>query len=62
MASIGLEIKEKIDSYVKAIDEGEYNLDVIDNFVENELNTNLKINIDAKSARKILHRPFRDVV
>lgn len=56
---IGIEVKEKIDEYVKDLDTDDYDLAEIQQFIENTLNIHSKVKWTADRAFTFLNRPLR---
>ena len=59
LASVGLEVKEQIDGYVKAILSDDYDLDEIDGFLKETLNVVHKDILTKETALRLLNRPLR---
>lgn len=59
LASIGLEVKEQIDAYIKQLLSGDYDLDEIKAFIKDKLNITLKSEMTKEKAFKFLDRPLR---
>lgn len=59
LASVGLEVKEQIDAYIKAILDNDYDLSEIKSFINSTLNITFKSDFTKETALKILDRPLR---
>lgn len=59
LASVGFEVKEQIDRYVKAILSDDYDLDEIDGFLKDTLNIVYKDGLTREAALRLLNRPLR---
>lgn len=59
LASLGLETKDKIDTYIRAINNGTYNNSEIVEFISSELNISFKKLPSKEMLLKILDRPLR---
>lgn len=59
LASAGLEVKEQIDTFIKAIKSNHYDLKAIATFIDKSLNITLKEPLTVSKALKLLDRPLR---
>ncbi|GAA0370954.1 DUF4301 family protein [Alkalibacterium iburiense] len=59
LASIGLEVKKQIDTYIQQLQSDEYDLDEISSFIKDRLNITLKTDMTKEKALAFLDRPLR---
>lgn len=59
LASIGLEVKNCIDGYIKQIQSGKYDLSEIKLFIKETLNITFKVELTVEKALNLLNRPLR---
>jgi len=59
LASVGLEVKNQIDKYIKEILDNEFNLSEIKAFINSTLNITFKSELSKEKALEILDRPLR---
>lgn len=59
LASIGLEIKEKVDLYLNQLQDSDYDLNEIGQFIKDKLNIRVKKELTKTLAIQLLNRPLR---
>lgn len=59
LARIGYHVKKQIDDYLKALENDQYDLDVIKDFIQHTLKIDYKKDLDKDILYKLLNRPLR---